>query len=609
MALAKKADMTLGTNYLYHQVDFQGTDIAINITGSTGTLDSSTTDFTASTTVSGIVKRPIDIGDIISIWKTANNANEGFTAEVTAAPTANQVVFTVLTKTPVSEAAGSDINISAFKKQFQFLEAGAYNHTDGVDGIDWVSQMVDDWDVGDLDIYDPTYTGIEPRAKAIALLNGWEPFDSVTLKAIKNTAIEIRSSKSASPTKIYNLPFSDALHATTDLFTIWFDGDDEMSAPTNAVNTGYINENVLILDRSVAPAGIEAATQANPVSIQSTGHGLSTGDTINFEGVEGMTELNGLQSKITMIDANNFTLDGVDGSAFTAYTSGGGIILDKRGLWNFRCLMPGKTHIQVQFDLQYSEQTKIPSNNGIDPKLADGAAVQYVSDSTVVAGGDYANVLNYVDADELYDGDVNGSLESFRGYVDTDGQLYQIVHTKEHYLLRQPTNINSDGTGSDIRGDKHPPITTYLGEQITFDNYYPLNFNAAERNNLQVTNGAGTDLSWPKTLTLIEEMDDAAWTGTFTLTHKNTFGTSSPVFLQDESSTAQRDITITGNTQIVINFSTYNVDGHTPGQPIPLVMSYNRPGFIEPGNIDVTLTGANQRLTPPITLNTGYVKI
>ena len=68
---------------------------------------------------------------------------------------------------------------------------------------------------------------------------------------------------------------------------------------------------------------ISAATQANPVSITCTGHGLSTGAEIKFAGVVGMTELNGNTYRITAIDADTFNLDGVDGTGFTAYTSGG----------------------------------------------------------------------------------------------------------------------------------------------------------------------------------------------------------------------------------------------------------------------------------------------
>ncbi len=73
---------------------------------------------------------------------------------------------------------------------------------------------------------------------------------------------------------------------------------------------------------------ITGATAADPVVITSTGHTLSNGDEVYIAGVAGMTELNGRSFLIANTTANTFelqTLDGtdVDGSAYTAYSSGG----------------------------------------------------------------------------------------------------------------------------------------------------------------------------------------------------------------------------------------------------------------------------------------------
>lgn len=67
---------------------------------------------------------------------------------------------------------------------------------------------------------------------------------------------------------------------------------------------------------------IEAATKANPGSIQITGHGYSTGDRVFATGAGGMTQLNGRFFDITVSDANNFTI-GVDTSSYGTWTSGG----------------------------------------------------------------------------------------------------------------------------------------------------------------------------------------------------------------------------------------------------------------------------------------------
>ena len=68
---------------------------------------------------------------------------------------------------------------------------------------------------------------------------------------------------------------------------------------------------------------ITAATQANPVAITATAHGLATGAIVQITGVGGMTQINDKLFLVTVVDANTLTLTGTDGTAFSAYTSGG----------------------------------------------------------------------------------------------------------------------------------------------------------------------------------------------------------------------------------------------------------------------------------------------
>lgn len=70
---------------------------------------------------------------------------------------------------------------------------------------------------------------------------------------------------------------------------------------------------------------IAAATRANPVALTVAGHGLTTGAVVMVTSVVGMTQLNDRLFTATVVDANTLTLDGVDGTAFTAYTSGGSL--------------------------------------------------------------------------------------------------------------------------------------------------------------------------------------------------------------------------------------------------------------------------------------------
>ncbi len=65
------------------------------------------------------------------------------------------------------------------------------------------------------------------------------------------------------------------------------------------------------------------AQPTNPTQITSVGHNLTTGAVILIQNVGGMTQLNGNFYTITVVNANLFTLNGIDNTAFGAYTTGG----------------------------------------------------------------------------------------------------------------------------------------------------------------------------------------------------------------------------------------------------------------------------------------------
>lgn len=70
-------------------------------------------------------------------------------------------------------------------------------------------------------------------------------------------------------------------------------------------------------------ATITGATAANPVVVTSAGHPFVNGQSVKISGVVGMTQLNGMIATVANKTANTFELAGVDGTAFTAYVSGG----------------------------------------------------------------------------------------------------------------------------------------------------------------------------------------------------------------------------------------------------------------------------------------------
>lgn len=83
----------------------------------------------------------------------------------------------------------------------------------------------------------------------------------------------------------------------------------------------YVDSTGTNLQRNIK---LDGASQTNPCVITTeVDHNLQTGDQVTFFQVGGMTELNGLVAFVTVIDPLTFSLDGIDSTGFTAYTSGG----------------------------------------------------------------------------------------------------------------------------------------------------------------------------------------------------------------------------------------------------------------------------------------------
>jgi len=97
----------------------------------------------------------------------------------------------------------------------------------------------------------------------------------------------------------------------------------------------------LPVSTTYASVAISAATAANPVRVTTATHNLSNGDKVWINGVVGMTEINNRIYEVTNKDATHFDLLDVDGSAYTAYASGGFVTRMQthrwsRGAWSGR---------------------------------------------------------------------------------------------------------------------------------------------------------------------------------------------------------------------------------------------------------------------------------
>jgi hypothetical protein len=72
-------------------------------------------------------------------------------------------------------------------------------------------------------------------------------------------------------------------------------------------------------------ATVSNITQANPANVTANDHGLTTGNIVYIYGVRGMTQIDDGYT-ITVVNANNFTLDGIDSTAFGSYAGGGQVV-------------------------------------------------------------------------------------------------------------------------------------------------------------------------------------------------------------------------------------------------------------------------------------------
>ena len=112
----------------------------------------------------------------------------------------------------------------------------------------------------------------------------------------------------------------------------------------------------LSLDNAITISG---ATQADPVVITATGHGLSNGDIVRITNVVGMTELNGNSYEVNGKTANTFKLrttdgDDIDGSDFTEYISGGEVRLKVSTI-------SGLTHLVAETVSVFGDGAPLPS--------------------------------------------------------------------------------------------------------------------------------------------------------------------------------------------------------------------------------------------------------
>lgn len=531
--IENRAGLSLDVNIRFHVGFAAGTDIVID--ADNNTISSTTTDFTGTaSSITGVANGGLAVGDQTVIGNSAGG-NDGVVIELTAVA-ANALSYTVVDGVPVNEAAGSNINLVRRKKYYQFLEANGLSFVDGVAMSAFHSKLQDLWDGGDLDVFDPPTTSIEPRAKSMAIINYWEHFDLDTLNSIRDGAMEVRNTKNSAPRLIYGLLRSGNLHESTDQM-FYFKDLTNTDAPVAAVMTGFINQLVLLVD---------------------------TDNTV-----------------------------------------------DNRGVFYVRCAEPRKTIIMEAVDMQYAEIYPVGSANAIDSKLGDAAGA-FTADGVISAGGsDYENIIWGVDVDESVLGNIEGTDYTFTGTLDHDNKQNNLVHEKINYLLRQPTNINSDGTGSALRGDKQWPITAFVGDVLNVNDGFSVNYLASDQNNIRNLDSSEVERKYSTIAAFSFVFTDSRLVGVgkISVYDRFTHGNDGAIPVQDASNTDLEDITISALVMpFTFSYSTYAVGDHAADTPLPIRASVAASGLVEAENFDYTIiSSTSQEYRVPTTPDPSYV--
>ena len=131
---------------------------------------------------------------------------------------------------------------------------------------------------------------------------------------------------------------------------------------------------------------ITTITQSNPAQLTIAAHGYETDDIVMILSVGGMTQLNNRIYKVTVIDANTFSLNGVDSTGFTAYTSGGNVTMGRFYASKKSTRMAnytpgttletdhwGATGVTATMDRVYPEFRTDYANNGFEQRFGNGA--------------------------------------------------------------------------------------------------------------------------------------------------------------------------------------------------------------------------------------------
>jgi len=196
--------------------------------------------------------------------------------------------------------------------------------------------------------------------------------------------------------------------------TSWTITDIEfLDGPFRDINGDLTQKFFIAIDSSTV--NLSGATQADPVVITtSSSHGFKSGECVTFASVGGMTEINSNRYFIIKLSDTTFSLRDesyrdVDGTAFTAYTSGGTV---NRSVTKWGTYAEGATGFAITSDFAYFDSDMVgqlirlyePGQQTGISTPTNGAAI---SSSSVITNDEKVYGLNDLSGSTTWNADWN----------------------------------------------------------------------------------------------------------------------------------------------------------------------------------------------------------
>ncbi len=218
-----------------------------------------------------------------------------------------------------------------------------------------------------------------------------------------------------------------------------------------------------------ATTNITGATSANPVVITANSHGLSNDDRVFISSVGGMTEINNLEFTVANVTTNTFELSGIDGSAYTTYTSGGtvGKIVEVATSYSVTDIF--EINFTQSADVVYlahkdHEPAKLTRTTATSFTLTDIAFIdgpyldENATDTTLYASAQTGTVTLTASAD-LFSSDDVGRVVRFRELLETNHDEWAASTSyANNETVRYNGHVYKQVTGSTVTSGNTPPV-------------------------------------------------------------------------------------------------------------------------------------------------------